>query len=293
MLEIKKFVEPANLLNEAKEFLYKNEAQNCLIFSILKKITVNKNFYGAVDPLLYTLKEDDEIIGVAIQTPPYNLLLSYPFTEKFTKDFVAHLDSKYIELPGVLAPKEAAHIFADFWANRKSLKIKTGMKQRVHFLDKVNIETIGPESRLFRVATNSDFDTVAKWFYEFMIEAVPDFPETIGEFDEFIQKKTDYLNGVINEGNVFLLEDNSSAVSMAFSHGETFNGRMIGYVYTPKDIRGKGYGTNVVARLSQNILDRGYTNCQLFTDLANPTSNSIYEKIGYDAVVYVDLLQFE
>lgn len=293
MLEIKKFVEPANLLNEAKEFLYKNEAQNCLLFSLLKKITVNKNLYGDEDPLLYLLKEDDEIIGVAIQTPPYNLLLSYPFTEKFTKDFVAHLDSKYVELPGVLAPKEAAHKFAEFWAKRKNLKIKTGMKQRIHFLNKVNSETLSPESRSFRAATNSDFDIVARWFYEFMIEAVPDFPETIGEFEEFIKKKTDYLNGVIDEGNVFILEDDSNAVSMAFSHGETFNGRMIGYVYTPQALRGKGYGTSVVARLSQNILERGYTNCQLFTDLANPTSNSIYKKIGYQAVVDVDLLQFE
>ena len=55
----------------------------------------------------------------------------------------------------------------------------------------------------------------------------------------------------------------------------------INSVYTPKEYRQKGYATAVVAELSRTILNSGKKFCTLFTDLANPTSNSIYQKIGY------------
>ena len=61
-------------------------------------------------------------------------------------------------------------------------------------------------------------------------------------------------------------------------------------VYTPPELRGHGYASAVVAALSQRLLDAGHQYCALYTDLANPTSNSIYQKIGYtpvsDAVEY-------
>ncbi len=58
----------------------------------------------------------------------------------------------------------------------------------------------------------------------------------------------------------------------------------IGPVYTPSDYRRKGYATACVAALSQKLLDQGCKRCFLFTDLANPTSNHIYQQIGYRPV---------
>jgi predicted GNAT family acetyltransferase len=55
-------------------------------------------------------------------------------------------------------------------------------------------------------------------------------------------------------------------------------------VYTPPEWRGKGYASACVAALSQLCLDSGYQFCMLYTDLANPTSNSIYQKIGYQPI---------
>jgi hypothetical protein len=55
-------------------------------------------------------------------------------------------------------------------------------------------------------------------------------------------------------------------------------------VYTPAELRGRGYATACVATLSQQLLAEGYLFCTLFTDLSNPVSNHIYEKIGYTAV---------
>ncbi len=61
-------------------------------------------------------------------------------------------------------------------------------------------------------------------------------------------------------------------------------GIRIGMVYTPPEHRGNGYATALVADQSQWLLDNGYDACFLFTDLANPTSNRIYERIGYRQV---------
>jgi len=59
-------------------------------------------------------------------------------------------------------------------------------------------------------------------------------------------------------------------------------------VYTPPEFRGRGYASALVAALSQAMLDAGYHFCTLFTDLANPTSNHIYQAIGYQPVCDTD-----
>jgi len=73
----------------------------------------------------------------------------------------------------------------------------------------------------------------------------------------------------------------------------TPHGEAIGFVYTPPSERRKGYASAVVARLSQRILDEGKLFCTLYTDLSNPTSNSIYQKVGYRAVADVVDIEFE
>lgn len=67
----------------------------------------------------------------------------------------------------------------------------------------------------------------------------------------------------------------------------------VAFVYTPPYYRGKGYASSCVAQISQLALDRGYTKCVLYTDLLNPTSNSIYKKIGFTAVCDSLMLKFE
>ena len=70
-------------------------------------------------------------------------------------------------------------------------------------------------------------------------------------------------------------------VSMAIWTGLTPHGVRIGMVYTPPQFRGRGYASNCVAALTRRLLDSGRSFCFLFTDLANPTSNKIYQAIGY------------
>jgi GNAT superfamily N-acetyltransferase len=63
-------------------------------------------------------------------------------------------------------------------------------------------------------------------------------------------------------------------------------GRMvrIGPVCTPPPLRGRGYAGGATAAVSQAALDTGATQVVLYTDLANPTSNALYERLGYRPV---------
>ena len=70
-------------------------------------------------------------------------------------------------------------------------------------------------------------------------------------------------------------------MSMAKMSREMVTVCAVSFVYTPPYFRGHGHATSCVAGVSRAILARGYKRCVLYTDLSNPTSNSIYQKIGY------------
>jgi predicted GNAT family acetyltransferase len=58
----------------------------------------------------------------------------------------------------------------------------------------------------------------------------------------------------------------------------------IGPVYTPPEFRGAGYASAVTAGLSLRAREAGAAEVLLYTDLDNPVSNSIYQRVGYRAV---------
>jgi predicted GNAT family acetyltransferase len=127
-----------------------------------------------------------------------------------------------------------------------------------------------------RRATEDDRELALRWLLDFMDEVRHEGAPG-GERAESI---VDYRLRAADAG--FLLwEDGGEVVSLAGWGGPTPNGIRIGPVYTPPDRRGRGYATVLTADLSQQLLDGGRRFCFLYTDLANPTSNAIYERIGY------------
>ena len=71
---------------------------------------------------------------------------------------------------------------------------------------------------------------------------------------------------------------------MAGWTGKTENGVRVSLVYTPSEHRGHGYASACVADLTSLLLAGGNAYCCLYTDLGNPTSNAIYQRIGYRPV---------
>jgi predicted GNAT family acetyltransferase len=124
------------------------------------------------------------------------------------------------------------------------------------------------------------------WLYAFQREALGDTDRT--ELERLTNR------WLTSPGRTLLLWCvDGVPVSMAGSTGPTPHGIRIGAVYTPPEYRQRGYASACVAYLSQMMLDSGRKFCFLFTDLSNPTSNHIYQQIGYEPVCDVDNYVFE
>jgi len=94
---------------------------------------------------------------------------------------------------------------------------------------------------------------------------------------------------IVERGGMHLWQDGDDIVSMASSLGDTPTGIRISYVYTPPALRGQGYASSTVAHLTQKHFDCGKERVFLFTDLSNPTSNRIYQAVGYKKVGELNL----
>ena len=88
-----------------------------------------------------------------------------------------------------------------------------------------------------------------------------------------------------NWKSFYVLCKDGILLTMAKKAGTTPTGQLVNYVYTPPELRRNGYATECVAKLSKQLLEEGNKYCFLFTDLGNPTSNSIYQKIGYRPII--------
>ncbi|NVM37311.1 MAG: GNAT family N-acetyltransferase [Candidatus Lokiarchaeota archaeon] len=267
-------------------FLIEREVENGLLLSILNNLKVNIYRYGKEIPLLLALLEDDEIKLIALMTPPHNLIISHTDDMTSIEILIEELFKQKKELPGVLSFKEAANKFAKLWCEKKSLKFQLLRNERIFKLEEVSKDTLG--NKKFTAATKAYQSLVLKWAREMLTEALIEISE------EELERNRNNIKKELEEGKsrIYLLFDNNEPVSMARKSGKTLNGTGINLVYTPPPLRRKGYATECVAKLSRLILEEGNEYSFLFTDLSNPISNSIYQKVGYRAVIDVDEIKF-
>lgn len=265
-------------------FLLKNEAENNLLFMILNSIKENLYRYGDYKPSLISVTDNDAIKLVSIRTPPYSQLISYTEDLKTIDELVNKLIEENVDLPGFLGFKQGAERFVKLWCKKKGLKPHLARNERGYKLIEVAEETIG--NKTFIVGTELSQSIILKWAEEMVLEAGL---ET--EADQ-INRTLNQIEQDIKDQKMFLLLDNNEPVSMARKAGKTPNGSLINLVYTHPHLRRNGYATECVAKLSKRLLEEGNKICFLFTDLANPISNSIYQKIGYHPVIDLDQYKF-
>jgi predicted GNAT family acetyltransferase len=156
------------------------------------------------------------------------------------------------------------------------------MRQGIYALEQVQPPSTAHGSA--RVATADDRELALRWWIDFGEEVLHEG----GSGRDRAEATLDHRLSSPSAG-ILLWEDGGEPVSFAGWGGPTPNGIRIGPVYTPPELRGRGYATALSAELSQRLLDGrlfdgGRRFCFLYTDLANPTSNAIYERIGYRRV---------
>ena len=247
-------------LDRAGPFLLRDEPRNNLILGIADTIA-STDLYD--DPCFWIVEEGD-VVAAALRTPPHNLILAHGGDAAAVAALREALRAE--ELPGVVGTVPAVEWFA------RGRESRVAMAQGVFALERVADVPSAPGSP--RPATADDRELVLAWMRAFQDEALSSGGPGIDERNVDLR-----LAG--GARGLWLWEDGGAPVSLAGWGGRTPNGIRVGPVYTPPELRGRGYATTLVADLSRWLLDEGRRFCSLYTDLANRTSNAIYERIGY------------
>ena len=280
-MEINRFQDPFKFRNNVRGFLLQHEAENNLIFSILEGI-ISKRYTG--ENLMVSVEEGGNIVLAAIMTPPKNVVLSFTRKLKSIDELIKHLELNKISIPGVLGFKKGSKRFAKAWSKINSISFELVMNERIYKLEDVNEQVLG--KREFIKADLTRESIILNWTKLFIEEALP------GEISDFNDEYVQVIKDRIKNGRYFILMDRNEPVSMVHKAGKTPNGNLINLVYTPPHLRQNGYATEIVANISKLLLAEGNKFCFLFTDLSNPTSNKIYQDVGYKPIIDMDQYEF-
>ncbi len=266
-------------LERMQPLLLEEEARYGLMLGIALTVARQPDYYSQHLPYFAIAEDADGVAAAAVMTPPHGLIVYSERTDSAPglTAIAKNLLNSGCSLPSANGPEPVCTYFASIWAELAGVSAEVGVRERVFELRKVTPPTYSPGQ--LRQATAADMDLLSQWYMEFVAEALagdnkPDGTEARRRIEDKVE-----------QGAIYVWQDQAGeVVSFAGTSRPTPTGIAIGPVYTPPQFRGKGYASSCVAQLSQLLLDQGRQFCTLFTDLANPTSNHIYQSIGYRAV---------
>jgi predicted GNAT family acetyltransferase len=219
---------------------------------------------------LFALCEDGGTVrGAALMTPPFELLLA-AVPDDAVAGLAAALRDAGADVPGVNGDVDVVERFAAAWVAGTPLRARRTMEQRLYVLGTLEPPDPPPPGRA-RPAREDELALAAGFVRAFDAEAGAHGEEP----DAFVRERH-------GGGRLWLWEDPTGAVvSMAARTPTAVGVARIAPVYTPPAQRRRGFGAAVTAACTADALARGADQVVLFTDLANPTSNAVYQRIGF------------
>ena len=277
-MDAQRIEDPVAFLDAAEPRLLADEARHNLMLGLAGTIRDHPSVYP--EYRLWLVRDGDELVGAALRTPPFNLVVAQPESDSVLDELADAIDE---ELPGVVGALPEAETFAAAWSAKTGSTPRRQLSTRIFALERVR--PVSGVAGAMRTAVDEDRPLLVDWMRAFGEEALPE------EARHEVESMVDHRLGAENAGLV--LWEDGGRVSLAGYGGSTPNGIRVGPVYTPPELRGRGYASALVAELSTMLLAEGRSFCFLYTDLANPTSNRIYERIGYERVCDSTAISFE
>lgn len=265
-------------LAAAGEFLAARPADNTLLLTVAETLRARgPNAFGEVAPLFGWWRSVDGVVEAAFHlTSPYPILVTrlpapamQPFADALANALADALAERDRPVSGVNASVETAEAFAAAWAGRTGAHRAVHQRQRLHRLGELNPPRPPPKGEA-SVATAADKDLLVEWYEAFAREA----DSLGGNSAALVADRMSY-------GGLVLWRVGGTPVSLAGTTRRVARMVRVGPVYTPPEHRGRGYAAAVTAHVSRRARDKGAREVLLFTDLANPTSNALYERLGY------------
>lgn len=283
MIEITTHDHANELISLSGAYLEQDESENNRPLGYAYRLAEAPDAYDSELLLLLSILEHGKTVGVAMRIPPYGgIILSRIGTkvEAAVIQLVRYLRGIDVQISGIIGPAAEAQAFSDCWVEGM-LDVSAKISMRMRISEARNVADLPLSPGMLRLARPEDHPLTASW--------IADYSEAIGKPISFDNAKS-WTEALIRNQQLHIW-DIEGPVSIAAVDRPTRNGIAIHSVYTPPEYRNKGYATSSVLLLTQKMLKDRYSFCCLYTDLSNPTSNSIYAKIGY--VPVADALMFD
>jgi RimJ/RimL family protein N-acetyltransferase len=203
---------------------------------------------------------------------PPRALCATPLTPEQADILAAHLAALGHSLPAVSADHSTATAFAEAWQRHTGATPKIrDTRLCLYRLGTLTPPDPHPAGR-GRVLGDQDLEQVMFWCGE--------FAKAVGE-DVSIDADSWADTRFADKRYTLWETPDGTPVSVAGMNPMIGGQVQVDIVYTPADLRGRGYAGAVAAEVSRAALAAGAKEVVLFADLANPTSNALYQRLGY------------
>jgi hypothetical protein len=280
-MEVLRPGDAVEFLRLAGALLERDEARNQLPLGIAGNLMARPDAFEVVR--FWVVRDGDDPVAAAVRTDPFNLVLGDPSSEAALGPLLESVVADDPEVPGIVGNVPFVEPAAERLAGASGRTAERILSQGVYGLTEVRDVARAPGQP--QPAGPKDRALLLDWLRAFVTESVPDPDAAFRRLERTLESRFG-----IRSAGFWFWEDGGQPMSLAGFSGPTPTGIRIGPVYTPPELRRRGYATTLVADLSAWLLERGHRACFLYTDLANPTSNRIYVEIGYERVC--DAMEF-
>ncbi len=276
-MHVRRYIDASEFLAASRLLLLAAEDRHNLILGITGTLIHRPGFHP--DYRLWVVADDGAPRAAALITVPFRLVLAEAVDPAALRVLVDAVRSDGVAVPGVVGNRPVVDEFVVMWTDATEDTAELSMTQGVFALQEVNpVPVVAGQPRR---AVPADRELLIDWYTAFAAEALGDEENPIrARLEQTVDNHLDTDDAAA----AWLWEVDGDPVALSSFGRGTPNGARIGPVYTPPRHRRNGYGTALVAAQSQWLLDHGRRFCFLYTDLANPTSNAIYRRIGYEQV---------
>ncbi len=262
------FTEDASdALSTCEPYLISRPVEHNVVLTVLRR--------RATDPTegrYWWIDDEGTVVGFAMQSPLSFHGAITPMTPSATQSLVDVVSETVPDLPGVASDAASAASFAGNWAERLRIPVTPVEAQRIYRLVALHPPE-GVPGR-FRPAEDADRDTLVAHRVSFHTDTrEPGELAAAAAVERSLRR-------------CFVWDDGGVVASAVATIPEAGVVR-VGVVYTPPEHRRRGYASALVAATSAWAREQDHSDCILYTQLANPTSNAIYRAIGYQPVAEV------
>lgn len=284
-MDLEFYDDPAAFLEVTGDHLASDPVLNTVVATVTRRAVAGE-LPGGTGPRWWLTVRDgsSQPVGVAMRTAPVAPYPLYvlPMPDEAAVELARVLHERGEPVTGVNGALPPSRLVAEETARLGGGEATAAERMRLHTVDEVVPPR--PVPGRLRRARPDEVDLVVRWFVAFGVDAA----EQAGRAGSHVlleEPDEATLLPPIEQGRVWLWEDeNGVPVHVTGANAPAFGVSRVGPVYTPREQRGRGYASAAVAEVSQRLLDDGLRVC-LFTDLDNPTSNRVYEALGYRPVV--------